>query len=290
MADKPTIKFKVLKQSARVGGKFYGVVDNANTVPASIVMQQVIDYKKLHNYNDKQLTALVEDVLQGVAELVARDGLSRNLSSLLKFEPRIKGTFGNGEATVTSQEVRVAPRMLKDIRVDIDKADFSFSNTNDSTAPKILSAALDYDGFDGWSAEGIFESPETGQVAFKGPLSLAGDRLCPNGWTADCKLTAGVYRRGELIGYIHGATDGSGNPCGLLSQGAPTISASNSIVVGQRIVIEENQCWLDDPIQGIVSITWHPMADDEIRFEFKRTLTDGSGTEVEATKTVTLTA
>lgn len=291
--NKPVIKYKILRQSQEVGGKFYAVVDNANTVPASIAMQQIIEYKKLYNQNPKQLAQIVEDVLQGAAELVARDGLPRNVSSLLKFEARIKGTFDNSEAGVTVQRAVVSPRMLKDIRIDIDKADFSFANQNDNTAPRIIAAALESDLFRGWSAANILQAgSEAVNVELVGPLTLSGDRLCPNGWTADCKLAVSVYRNGLLVGRIDGVTSDQEGTLGLLVGGTPDTASVNAIVVTQRANVEPpSVAWTyDEDGTTILPVPWTPSAGDVIEFAFSRTLTDGSESVVESVKRVTLTA
>lgn len=176
---KPVIKFKTYKQSERVGGKIYGVPNLGDPVVAEVTMQEVIDYAKLHNYSADTLTALLSQVISGVADLVARDGRPRNLSDLLKFEPVIKGTFDNLEQTVTSQKVLVRPRLLKEIRVKLDASDYSWQNQNDTTGPKLQSAAFmaagwDIESAEDWS-EAILSSSEVG-------VTLAGLRLAPSGW------------------------------------------------------------------------------------------------------------
>lgn len=298
MAEKQKVKFKVLKQSADVGGKFYGVIDNADPFVPAVTMQQIIDYKKLHNYSASQLAALIEDVLQGAAELVARDGLPRNLSSLLKFEARIRGTFANSEASVTNQKVYVAPRMLKDIKTDLNKADFEFTNTNDNTAPRITSAALEFAGFNTWSVADAFKTV-TGEGGscrvFKGDLTLAGTRLCPDGWAADCKFKATVFRVVDNVEAELCRLDRRGDDTwtGFLNGLDASVASLNAITIpslgADGIVDGVFNAWKDlgaesDPY------TWVPAVGDRIQFYFERTLNDGSGSVVYTTKDVTLVA
>lgn len=285
MPIKPSIKYKVLRQSADVGGKFYGVVSNANPVPAELAMQQIVEYKKLYNLNPKQLAQIVEDVLQGAAELVARDGLPRNVSSLLKFEARIKGTFANFEAAVTQQKVIVAPRMLKDIRVDIDKNDFTFNNENDNTAPKIFSVVVDHDGWTEWSIAASFEQGGSAVLgeddySFSGPIVIAGDRLCPNGWSEDCLITVHVERDGLQLCRLDTVTDSAEHAYGILDGKHSSVASLNAIQIDEfeEEALESN-AWTGTPAEP-VAYNYIPSADDILYFTFTRTLQDGSGTQV----------
>ena len=234
--DKPQITYKVLQQSADIGGRYYAVVDNSRPVPASVAIQQIVEFKKLYNYSAKQIEQLVEDVLQGAAELVGRDGLARNVSSLLKFEPRIRGTFANTEAGVTNQKVIVAPRMLKDIRVDIDKNDFSFANVNDSTAPKISAVALESAEFTGWNMAAFKNWEEDpvapAKIAPLAALTISGTRLCPSGWTSDCEVGITIYRRGEIFARLDFAAFHSDNvdaETGFYNVTTPSVASENVI-------------------------------------------------------------
>lgn len=293
--DKVKVEFKVLKQSAEVGGKYYGIIDNSNPVNPTLTMQQIIDYKKLHNWSASQLGALVEDVLQGAAELVARDGQPRNLSSLLKFEARIKGTFANPEAAVTSQNVYVSPRMLKDIKASLDKGDFEFSNTNDSTDPRISSAALESDDFETWSvgAFPVNSSYADAHMAL-GSLTLSGLRLAPNGWTADCALAVEVWRNGALacnLTKVTEAQSGTAGTGGIFNDTNPTVASLNSLTFPLLSTDGYNgfNAWtLDADGEHRNPTTWTPTAGDELRFIFSRNL--GTGESVETVKKVVLEA
>lgn len=291
--DKVKVEFKVLKQSAEVGGKYYGIIDNSNPVNPTLTMQQIIDYKKLHNWSASQLGALVEDVLQGAAELVARDGQPRNLSSLLKFEARIKGTFANPEAAVTSQNVYVSPRMLKDIKASLDKGDFEFSNTNDSTDPRISQAAIDYDGWQTWSIAETFRAAMEGMPVYpNGNLVISGSRLCPNGWTGDCGLAVKVLRAGAYLCNLDRKSEESGGATYVKGMFAPpaSVAALNAFEI-PRLTEETsdiaNNAWTptSTPDSGYKYV---PAAGDEIVFEFTRDLS--SGEAVTAVKKVALTA
>lgn len=197
---KPVIKFKTYKQSARVGGKIYGVPNLADPVVANVTMAEVIDYAKLHNYSADTLEALLSQVIAGVADLVARDGRPRNLSDLLKFEPVIKGTFSNLEQTVTDQKILVRPRLLKEIRVKLDAGDYSWQNQNDATGPKLQSAAFESDGWDIESAEDWAEAAGTGLEV---GISLAGLRLSPSGgWDAQSFDFDVLLRRGNDVFHL----------------------------------------------------------------------------------------
>lgn len=319
--DKPVIRYKVLKQAATIGGKFYAVVNNSQSVTPTLTMQQIVEYKKLYSYNPKQLAQIVEDVLQGAAELVARDGIARNVSSLLKFESRIKGTFKNTEAIVTSdQKVIVSPRMLKDIRVDIDRQDFTFENTNDNTAPKILSVAIESDDFTGWnlSAFKTWQLDGYSIVLPIGPLTISGTRLCPTGWTDDCALGITLYRQGELFFRLDYAAISGGDvdtESGAFD-GTPSVASENVIKVGYRTLSDPSDTpsgnsyyWKalgDAPLNArqrvnafdycVEPVTLAncnmlvtPQVGDEITFSFGRNLQDGSGSFVRASKTYTIT-
>ena len=284
---KQKIKFKVLKQSAEVGGKYYGRIDNADPINAELTMQQIIDYKKLHNYSASQLASLTEEVLQGAAELVARDGFPRNLSSLLKFEARIRGTFANSEASVTDQKVYVNPRLLKDIKVDIDKSNFEFNNENDSTAPRITSAAEEVSVF-GWTPTGAFAVRSGGLVpTMRGPLTLAGVRLAPNGWTADCKLRVSVFREGNLLCRLDDAADAT--RAAMVRSTTPAVASLNTLTFNVDALDqgESENSWIPDGDLA-TPYAYAPAAGDELLFEFDRMLTDGSGMIVTAEHRVTL--
>lgn len=286
--DKVKVSFKVLRQSAEVGGKYYGLIDNSNPVNPTLTMQQIIDFKKLHNWSASQLGALMEDVLQGAAELVARDGQPRNLSSLLKFEARIKGTFSNPEAAVTSQSVYVSPRMLKDIKATLDKGDFEFSNSNDRTDPRIADVALDKVGWYTWDIAESFVPATDAGYAFAAPLVISGDRLCPNGWTADCALTARVLRNGAYLCNIEYHSTGD-TFYGMLDPSTPTLAAINAIkpaVFTAETPDWDSNGWTKNG-DSYLPYGWTPQNGDKIEFAFTRKLS-GSEELVTVTKTVTL--
>lgn len=289
--DKVKVQFKVLKQSADVGGKYYGLIDNSNPVNPTLTMQQIIDFKKLHNYSASQLSALIEDVLQGAAELVARDGQPRNLSSLLKFEARIRGTFSNPEAAVTSQNVYVAPRMLKDIKVSLDKGDFEFSNTNDSTDPKVTQVAQDYDGFSGWKLDAFSPADIPGApFVAKGDLVYTGDRLCPNGWTSDCKVAIEVFRGDTFIGRLDKFEVDGGTIVAGMWDATASLAAINAIRFNAIAASAENygfNAWTGEGASA-TGIDYTPQAGDVIGFTFTRNLS--SGEPVTVGKSYTLVA
>lgn len=318
--DKPVIRYKVLKQAATIGGKFYAVVNNSQSVTPALTMQQIVEYKKLYSYNPKQLVQIVEDVLQGAAELVARDGIARNVSSLLKFESRIKGTFRNSEAIVTSdQKVIVSPRMLKDIRVDIDRADFTFENTNDNTAPKILSVAIEDENFTGWNLAAFKTWQMEGYSVTLpiGPLTISGTRLCPSGWTADCALGITLRRQGEVylrLDKVAISGDDIDTESGAFS-GTPLVASENVVKIGwdhegdPTTPPDPSWYWKaigDAPLTAskranaidycAAPVTLEncrmlvtPQVGDEINFQIGRNLQDGSGSFVIASKTYTIT-
>ena len=289
--DKVKVEFKVLKQSAEVGGKYYGIIDNSNPVNPTLTMQQIIDYKKLHNWSASQLGALVEDVLQGAAELVARDGQPRNLSSLLKFEARIKGTFANPEAAVTSQNVYVSPRMLKDIKATLDKSDFEFSNTNDSTDPKISAVTLESEAFTVWNTSCWAASQLGNPLLPIGDLSISGTRLAPSGWTEDCSLKIEVKRgMSELVlcrlDLVEAGEEAPYEKYGCWQ--LPPNTASLNAVVLQKVT---------DSVANLMANAWKPdaeghfsemyqytpQADDRIYFTLRRKL-GGADVYTEAVK------
>lgn len=130
MATKPILRFKVNKQSVEVGGKYYGIVEDTAVTPENSILQ-ICEFKKITAFAPEQVLRLVEDVCDGAAQLVARDGQSRQLSSLLKFSPRVRGTFSSEDARWTDQKLIVGARLLKDIKLDMDPSSFVMSNVAD---------------------------------------------------------------------------------------------------------------------------------------------------------------
>lgn len=305
---KPKMKYKVIRQSDAVGARFYGVIDNADPVVAELTMQQIIEYKKLYNYSPKQLAILVEDVLQGAAELVGRDGLARNVSSLLKFEARIAGTFENTESGISDQRVYVKPRMLKDIKVNIDKANFSFENATASTAPKIAGLALESEDFTGWNIDAFQKDGDSNNRYFIAPLTISGVRLCPDGWTSDCSIAVGAIKPDGVIYRFDSRTFSSADPVIDAQSGTltvtPTVASDNVLkFVNASSTIQvwrgkstlpigsgENPVdFLFQPDGEFAMLNYVPAVGDRIFVSFRRQLADGSGSFVEAYKEVTLT-
>lgn len=304
---KPKMKYKVIRQSDAVGARFYGVIDNADPVVAELTMQQIIEYKKLYNYSPKQLAVMIEDVLQGAAELVARDGLARNVSSLLKFEARIAGTFANTESGISDQKIYVKPRMLKDIKVNIDKGNFSFENATSSTAPKISGLALESEQFTGWNVDAFQKDGDTNNRYFIAPLTISGVRLCPDGWTSDCAIAVGAINAEGVIYRFDTRAFSSTSPSIDAESGTlnvtPTVASDNVL----KFVKASNtlQVWrgkntspigtgdnpldfLFQPDQEFAMLNYVPTVGDRIFVSFRRQLADGSGSFVEAYKEVTL--
>lgn len=127
---KPILRFKVNKQSVEVGGKYYGIVEDSAVTPENSILQ-ICEFKKITAFAPEQVLRLVEDVCDGAAQLVARDGQSRQLSSLLKFSPRVRGTFSSEDARWTDQKLIVGARLLKDIKLNMDPSSFVMSNVAD---------------------------------------------------------------------------------------------------------------------------------------------------------------
>ena len=298
---KQIIKYKVIRQSAEMGSKFYGVVNNADPISAELTMEQIIDKRKLHNYSAKQLTVLMEEVLQGAAELVARDGMPRNLSTLLKFEARIRGTFANTESGITDQIVLVKPRMLKDIKVDIDKSNFTFVNESGDTSPKISSLAQESDDFAGWDLT-AFKYVGPGRYEPHGALTVAGVRLAPSGWTSDCHWSIAAVRGNKIFRFDHITDPLNQNSLGMW--GDSDVASDNTLKfsvlssIGQGLsswiattydpTVAPSAAWVPDPnepddphpsAEGYV-----PTAGDRLVFTFARDLGDGSGSVVMASK------
>ena len=280
---KPIIKFKTYRQAAAVGGKIYGVPNLGDPVVAEVTMQEVIDYAKLHNYSADTLSALLSQVIAGVGDLVARDGRPRMLSDLLKFEPVIKGTFDNMEQTVRGQKVLVRPRMLKEIKVALDPSKYSWQNVNDKESPKIISAAPLSDSYAefnlvSFSASlGRFDSGEEIFVDGFG-WSLAGSRLCPNGFDSTCKFAVLARRGADEFHLENDFVESSG---GLFVVDGDSTQTDN--VLDIRF----------DPATGITKNAWKfsgeqrvgvsyvPAAGDVVVFQFTRTTASGDTFTVE---------
>lgn len=271
---KPVIKFKTYQQSARVGGKIYGVPNLADPVVANVTMAEVIDYAKLHNYSADTLEALLSQVISGVADLVARDGRPRNLSDLLKFEPVIKGTFDSLQQTVTDQKVLVRPRLLKEIRVKLDASDYSWQNVNDTESPRIQSVAPVSPLFSEVNLDCFLASLQANNGF---GYTLAGSRLAPNGWDASCVFYVTLERDGIVYHYDERNVmyDGEQTACGSFGHGAGDEATSNSIYLSR--VPGSFPCWIivgETPTVPDVVPT--PQAGDKLTFFFARTLADGN--------------
>ena len=270
---KPVIKFKTYRQSAAVGGKIYGVPYLGDPVVAEVTMQEVIDYTKLHNFSADTLSALLSQVISGVADLVARDGRPRMLSDLLKFEPVIKGTFDNLEQGITNQSVLVRPRMLKELKLALDPAQYSWQNQNDSTAPKLYSVAPESTSFDTPTLASFLASLASGASGFG--WVYAGSRLCPNGWDVQtCKFEIVVQ------GPTHNDIDYHFEYDSIDFTGSFTISsdaeATENAFAVSRSASAAYTCWWDHPTLGTRTAgTYTPVAGDFVVFKFTRTTSTG---------------
>lgn len=241
---KPVIKFKTYRQSQLVGGKIYGVPNLSDPVVAEVTMQEVIDYAKLHNYSADTLSALLSQVIAGVGDLVARDGRPRMLSDLLKFEPVIKGTFDNMEQTVRNQKVLVRPRMLKEIKVQLDPSQYAWQNVNDKESPKIISVAAISELYSEPTAAAFnaainSEDPSLLQAAFG--WSVAGSRLCPNGWDSSCKFEL-VLQKGNAFYHYELATSG-GTGYGLFAHTDADEASDNVFTVSPSAGRVDAKAW-----------------------------------------------
>lgn len=284
---KPIIKFKTYRQAAAVGGKIYGVPNLGDPVVAEVTMQEVIDYAKLHNYSADTLSALLSQVIAGVGDLVARDGRPRMLSDLLKFEPVIKGTFANMEQTVTNQKVLVRPRMLKEIKVALDPSAYSWQNQNDTESPRLVSVAPVSDSFAEVSLASFIAS--IGETGFG--WTYAGQRLCPNGWDANCSFKVLLRPRVspvEGVKEFHfeysGETDVSNS--GLFTHATGDRATDNALVLS-RMVVESGEvldpCWYINSSGTAVSYSdgIEPQSGDELVFQFTRQTSAGDTFTVE---------
>lgn len=285
--SKPVVKFKTYKQSSTVGGKIYGVANLADPVVASVTMQEVIDYAKLHNYSAATLEAMLSQVISGVADLVARDGRPRMLSDLLKFEPTIKGTFANLEQGITNQKIVVRPRMLKEIKLQIPADSFSWQNQNDTESPRIVSVAPDSDRF----STVDLASVRAGIAASTGfGWTLAGTRLCPNGWEQSCKFEV-VLKQGDTEYHLEnadGVVDDTGDTAtaGYIQHVDADEATDNALYLS----FDRSQAFQAWVFQGDVKLAYDgevlPIAGDTIAFRFTRTT--GSGDTFTVEKAYTL--
>lgn len=288
---KPVIKFKTYRQSAAVGGKIYGVPYLGDPVVASVTMQEVIDYAKLHNYSAATLEALLSQVISGVADLVARDGKPRNLSDLLKFEPVIKGTFDNLEQTVINQKVLVRPRMLKEIKVALDPSNYAWQNQNDSTSPRLISVAPAKDGL----AEvtlGTFTAAIGGETGFG--WTFAGSRLCPNGYDSSCAVAVLLKRSDPSLPVLHFeayALDGTSAEAGRFAYLSGDEASDNTLKVGHVYLYDGNPAdvaWYipDGETDPVTIPNYTPVAGDVVTFQFTRTTATGDTFTVEKSYTL----
>lgn len=295
--SKPVVKFRTYRQTARVGGKIYGVANLADPQIASVTMQEVIDYAKLHNYSAPTLEALLSQVISGVADLVARDGRPRNLSDLLKFEPVIKGTFSNMEESVTSaQKVIIRPRLLKEIRVKIDSDTFSWQNQNDTLSPEIRSVAPQSDVF----SEVNLASVRAGIAAATAfGWTYAGTRLAPNGWDSSCKVEVLIKPRVSPVTgvdtlhfeHIDSAVDVGTTDvrhAGFFGYDGDGEATDNTLAIMPNVYSPARQYWWYDADGQATTQEgeYLPLSGDQIIFRLTRTV--GSGDTFTAEKAYTL--
>lgn len=285
---KPVVKYKTYKQSSQVGGKIYGVPYLGDPQIASVTMQEVIDYCKLHNYSAAQLESLMSQVISGVADLVARDGRPRNLSDLLKFEPKLKGTFDSLVSGVTNQKLVIRPRLLKEMRVNLPSDTFAWRNENDDTSPRLTSVAYDADTeIPITSIDAIF-SLFNGEPAMTA-MSLSGTRLAPAGWkegmSFDVDILKGdnVYHLREKIVNVPGEGDST---CGYWTHGSGDQAADNNIKLSYAGT-PAFKCWTGtDEAPEAVSGTLALDPGDKLRITFTRIL-EADGTLVTTDKVYT---
>lgn len=286
---KTPIKYKVYKQSAEMGGKFYGVVNNSDPVNAELTMQQIIEARKLYGYTGKGLSVLIEEVLQGAAELVARDGQPRNLSTLLKFEARIKGAFDSTSSGITTQDIFVKPRMLKDIKAALDKGSFTFINEGVADSPRIVSLGLDSVDFTGWNTS-IWNSVNDNLI---GNLTVGGDRLLLDGQTAsDIKVSVAVIRGDTIYRLDHASGIYDGPTSAGCIELTPIVASVNTLVFESKPYnsFSDNGvagAWEatsvdplarpSDVVVGTEPVTFAPVAGDKLVVTVARPLSSGSG-------------
>lgn len=254
---KPILRFKVNKQSAEVGGKYYGIVEDSAVTPENSILQ-ICEFKKITAFAPEQVLRLVEDVCDGAAQLVARDGQSRQLSSLLKFSPRVRGTFSSEDARWTDQKLIVGARLLKDIKLNMDPSSFVMSNVADVG---ILTSAA-------WqTCPWGSVAPTVGTTFANGTclLNINGSKL--DSWGADnttAKLAvvigSDVYFADEASGPAElsdFAANGFNFSFVLSTEGGNTIS--NAFNIPLSVVAAT-------PIDGFVVVIYHP----DSTIEFKR--------------------
>ena len=269
---KPVIKFKTYRQSAQVGGKIYGVPYLGDPVVAEVTMQEVIDYAKLHNFSADTLSALLSQVISGVADLVARDGRPRMLSDLLKFEPVIKGTFDNLEQGITDQKILVRPRMLKELKLALDPAQYSWQNTNDSTAPKLYSVAPISHDYDVVSLASFLASLDcTDGFGW----TFVGSRLCPNGWDSNCGFQVVVEGPSHTSIDYHFEDGGEGFVGSFIAPTQSLATTENSFEVTPSLAGATGSCWWLNPQGAKTAGTYTPVAGDFVVFKFTRTTSSG---------------
>lgn len=281
---KPVVKYKTYKQSAQVGGKIYGVPYLGDPQIASVTMQEVIDYCKLHNYSAAQLEALMSQVISGVADLVARDGRPRNLSDLLKFEPKLKGTFNSLISGVTDQKLVIRPRLLKEMRVNLPNDTFAWRNENDDTSPRITSVAYDSSSEVPITSVDAIAAMLEGEPPFIG-MSLSGLRLAPAGWKSDMTFDVDIvtatktYHLRQKVINIPGEGD---SRCGYWQHDSSDQAAENNIVLSLATT-PVVAAWSGTDDNPVPESTIDYAAGDILRVTFSRLL-EADETRVVTTK------
>lgn len=139
------LTYKLYPVSTRVDprGVYYGIIQGATTEPESS-LREILAYKKITAFDPAQVVRLVEDVIQGGMELTALDGRPRAISSMLKTYLGFDKSFATEDARVTDQKLMSKVRLLKDLRVDVNMADFTLVNDAETSLPFTITSVIDY--------------------------------------------------------------------------------------------------------------------------------------------------
>ena len=254
---KPILRFKVNQQSSEVGGKFYGLIEDVPVTPENSILQ-ICEFKKITAFAPDQVLRLVEDVCDGAAQLVARDGQSRQLSSLLKFSPRVRGTFVAEDSRWTNQRLIVGARLLKDIKLDMDPSKFVMSNVAD--AGTLASAAW----VSGPALPIVGETPIPSSSESPWLINVNGSKL--DSWSADDTFAtlAFDWRSGDDTGtFIPTQAQVTVTVDGFAANGfSVSFKASDETVTINQLINNPDE----NDILGVSLVIYHPSSD----VEFKR--------------------
>lgn len=164
----------------------------------------------------------------------------------------------------------------------LDPSDYAWQNQNDKESPRIFSVAPDNQAWDTVTLAAFIASIQNpGGFGW----SVAGSKLCPNGWDASCDCDV-IYRprggsyAGKDIHMIYVFL--SGSEAGTYFKPIDTsdhVATDNTFVMpfADSSATLENAGWVleGSTIQPVLRTALAPVAGDEVEFIFSRVTSSG---------------